>query len=47
MLDLEQLAESEELFDGHYKLLYPLNTDGATADTAKGRKRAEENPAAI
>ena len=31
-LDLEQLAESEELFDGHYKLLYPLNTDGATAD---------------
>lgn len=32
MLDLEQLAGSEELFDGHYKLLYPLNTDGATAD---------------
>ena len=32
MLDLEQLAESEELFDGHYRLLYPLNTDGATAD---------------
>lgn len=32
MLDLEQLAESEELFDGHYKLMYPLSTDGATAD---------------
>jgi len=32
MLELEQLAESEELFDGHYRLLYPLNTDGATAD---------------
>lgn len=32
MLDLEQLAESEELFDGHYKLLYQLSTDGATAD---------------
>lgn len=32
MLDLEQLAESGELFDGHYKLMYPLNTDGATAD---------------
>ena len=32
MLELEQLAESGELFDGHYKLLYPLNTDGATAD---------------
>lgn len=32
MLDLEQLAESEELFDGHYRLLYPLSTDGATAD---------------
>lgn len=31
-LDLEQLAESGELFDGHYKLMYPLNTDGATAD---------------
>ena len=32
MLDLEQLAESEELFDGHYRLMYPLSTDGATAD---------------
>lgn len=32
MLDLEQLAESEELFDGHYRLLHPLSTDGATAD---------------
>ena len=32
MLDLEQLADSEELFDGHYRLLYPLSTDGATAD---------------
>lgn len=32
MLDLKQLAESEELFDGHYKLLNPLNTEGATAD---------------
>ena len=32
MLNLEHLAESEELFDGHYKLMYPLSTDGATAD---------------
>lgn len=32
MLDLEQIADSGELFDGHYKLLNPLNTYGATAD---------------
>ena len=32
MLDLEQFADTEELFDGHYRLLYPLSTDGATAD---------------
>ena len=32
MLDLEQLADSEELFDGRYRLMYPLSTDGATAD---------------
>ncbi len=32
MLDFEQLVESDELFDGRYKLLYPLSTDGATAD---------------
>ena len=32
MLDIEQFADSGELFDGHYKLLRPLSTDGATAD---------------
>ena len=32
MLDLEKIANSGELFDGHYKLLDPLSTDGATAD---------------
>ncbi|MBR6036804.1 MAG: serine/threonine protein kinase [Bacteroidaceae bacterium] len=32
MLDIEQFAESGELFDGHYKLIRPLSTDGATAD---------------
>lgn len=32
MIDIMQLAEKGELFDGHYKLLRPLSTDGATAD---------------
>lgn len=32
MLDIEQFADSGELFDGHYKLIRPLSTDGATAD---------------
>jgi len=32
MLDIEKFAESGELFDGHYKLIRPLSTDGATAD---------------
>lgn len=32
MLDIEQFAESGELFDDHYKLIRPLSTDGATAD---------------
>ena len=32
MIDLEQLAATGGLFDGHYKLLRALSTDGATAD---------------
>lgn len=32
MLDLQELSEKGILFDGHYKLLRPLSTDGATAD---------------
>ena len=32
MLDIEQFADSGELFDKHYKLIRPLSTDGATAD---------------
>ena len=32
MLDIEKFAISGELFDNHYKLLRPLNTDGGTAD---------------
>ncbi len=32
MLDIEQFAYSGELFDGHYKLIRPLSTNGATAD---------------
>lgn len=32
MINIEDIANNEELFDGHYKLLRPLSTDGATAD---------------
>lgn len=32
MLDLSELSKRGDLFDGHYKLLRPLSTEGATAD---------------
>ena len=32
MLDLDTLLRSDQLFDGHYRLLRTLSTDGATAD---------------
>ena len=32
MLQIEELVKPGELFDGRYKLLHTLNTDGATAD---------------
>ncbi len=32
MLDFEALLRSDQLFDGHYKLIRTLSTDGATAD---------------
>ena len=32
MMDIEQLAINGELFDGRYKLLKTLSTDGGTAD---------------
>jgi len=32
MLDIELLAASGKAFDGHYKLIRPLSTDGGTAD---------------
>ena len=32
MTNIQEIADKGELFDGHYKLLHPLNTDGATAD---------------
>lgn len=32
MLDIDTLLRTEQLFDGHYRLLRTLNTDGATAD---------------
>ena len=32
MIDIEKLADNNELFDGHYALIRPLSVDGATAD---------------
>ena len=32
MINIEELVSKGEFFDGHYKLLRSLNTDGATAD---------------
>lgn len=32
MLNIEDSIQEGELFDGHYKLIRPLSTDGATAD---------------
>ena len=32
MVDVEQLAKDGKLFDGRYKLLKTLSTDGGTAD---------------
>lgn len=32
MKDINSIAESGKLFDGRYKLLYPLSSDGGTAD---------------
>ena len=32
MLNIENFSKTNELFDGHYKLIRPLSTDGATAD---------------
>ena len=32
MLDIEKFAETGQLFDNHYKLIRPLNTEGGTAD---------------
>lgn len=32
MLNVEELIDNQELFDGHYALIRPLSVDGATAD---------------
>ena len=32
MLNIEDFADNNELFDGHYALIRPLSVDGATAD---------------
>lgn len=32
MLDIKEFIASDKLFDGHYRLLRPLSTDGGTAD---------------
>lgn len=32
MLNIEEFSRTDELFDGHYRLLRPLSTDGGSAD---------------
>ena len=32
MLDINEFINTDKLFDGHYRLLRPLNTEGGTAD---------------
>ena len=32
MLDIDEFADTGQLFDNHYKLIRPLNTEGGTAD---------------
>lgn len=32
MLDIDKFADTGQLFDNHYKLIRPLNTEGGTAD---------------
>lgn len=32
MLDINEIINSDKLFDGHYRLIRPLNTEGGTAD---------------
>jgi len=32
MISIEEFSKTNELFDGHYKLIRPLSTDGGTAD---------------
>lgn len=32
MFDIDEFADSGQLFDNHYKLIRPLNTEGGTAD---------------
>ena len=52
MLDIDQFADSGQLFDDHYKLIRPLNTDGGTADvwlaidkvTVKNQEDLDEAP---
>ena len=52
MLDIESFADSGQLFDNHYKLIRPLNTEGGTADvwlaldtsTVKNKDYLDEAP---
>lgn len=52
MLDIDQFADTGQLFDDHYKLIRPLNTDGGTADvwlaidtvTVKNQEDLDEAP---
>ena len=52
MLDIDKFADTGQLFDNHYKLIRPLNTEGGTADvwlaldtsTVKKREALDEAP---
>ena len=52
MLDIDKFADTGQLFDNHYKLIRPLNTEGGTADvwlaldttTVKDKEALDEAP---
>ena len=52
MLDIDKFADTGQLFDNHYKLIRPLNTEGGTADvwlaldtsTVKDKKALDDAP---
>ena len=52
MFDIDKFADTGQLFDNHYKLIRPLNTEGGTADvwlaldtsTVKDKEALDEAP---